>query len=255
MALVAIDDPALPGLPADWRPTFLRLFLNLLTDREISRAALAQLAAMDPGFRPDRWRSLPRVLLHLPWPPARYDALLAPLWPDELPPPSPVCRAAPPLDIDCHACAPPRDVPARALLNRQSLWPDPWLARHARETMALLDRSTTADSHVALSIARAHGFDLVAARNQLLHAPLFAPLESLLTGAPGDPQGSAQAVTHLNLAQILSLPRMQLYFRHWLNPLPEGFGAFQGEVGWRLRQLALDHPDPHSVIPFPQGSR
>lgn len=70
---------------------------------------------------------------------------------------------------------------------------------------------------------------------------------------PGDLEAAAAMVTGLNLRQILALPRIQQYFRHWLQPLPERFAAFQGEVGWRLRQLALDHPDPDSVMPFPQG--
>lgn len=255
MALVAIDDPALPGLPPEWRPAFVQLFLNLLTDQETARAALSRLAGIDGEFRPGRWHGLPRVRMHLPWPPSRYEALLAPLWPAAFPQ-SPLRQlASAPLEIASYGCPPLQYVPARILLERQPHWPDPWLARHARETLALLARSNRADRQVALSLVRQHSFNLVAARNQLLHAPLLAPFEARLMDPPGDLEAAAAMVTGLNLRQILALPRIQQYFRHWLQPLPERFAAFQGEVGWRLRQLALDHPNPDSVIPFPQGRR
>lgn len=255
MVRIPIDDPLLPGLPADWRPTLLRLFLHLPFQPELAHDALLRLLAMDPDFRPGRWHTIPRVLMHLPWPASRYEPFLAPLWPQPLPPtPRPVPPSEP-LSIFDYPCPPPESTPAYHLLARQSQWPDPWLASHARKTVTLLARSTSSASHIALSLARQHSYDLVAVRNQLLLAPLFAPWEGRLSEPPFDVDGPAYAITQMRPEEILSLPRVKLYLRHWLRPLPEGFGAFQGEAGWHLRQLALNHPSPETVIPFSQGRR
>ncbi len=138
-------------------------------------------------------------------------------------------------------------------LERQSVWPDPDLARLAQEAKIAIDSASTPIAREAITEDCRTRFQIESTRNSLLLSSLIAPLRAIAThGWMRDDQSQAAiskashtvfALTGYRPEEIAQLPRVKHHLEHNLWPRlemdNEGLGAMQGEAGFDLLQHAL----------------
>jgi hypothetical protein len=255
-------------LSVEIRTSIERLFLALLRQETWAPDDPANLAQMkqsfeallraDSAFRPQTWLTQPRYSLRLPWAPNLPSTWLQPLWPASLPPQSPF----PVPSIDVHSrewlakllhyegdwpTPPPLPLApvqtmADQILAHQLLWPDPVLAQHAQQTCDLLSAASSPIAREAIAEDRALQFEITALANRLQLSAWLAPFT-----APHPHReaaiATARALSGLEPAAILALPRIQNFLNNnlnrWLHASEEFQGSLQGDAGLELLQQAL----------------
>ena len=254
-------------LSAEIRTSMERLFLGLLRQAtwapldEANHSQIKQsfetLLRADSAFRPQTWSTQPRYSLRLPWASNLPSTWLQPLWPVSLPPQSPF----PVPSIDTHSrewlakllpykgdwpTPPPLPLApvqtmADQILAHQLLWPDPVLAQHARQTCDLLAAASSPIAREAIAEDRALQFEITALANRLQLSAWLAPL----TAPPPHREASiatVRALSGLEPAEILALPRIQNFLSNnlnrWLHSSEEFQGSMQGDAGLELLQQA-----------------
>lgn len=229
------------------------------------RYCVAELVSMDPVFRPRGWLDHKRYRWRVPWSTDALHLWLEEFWPEDVP----VGLELPDTGIEQDrerwlACLgrfdgrwpqpPPLKIPVcqgiyEALLDRQQVWPNSWLARHALEASAAIAGATTSIARESISVDRALKFDMDATWNQVLLSSLLAPLRAAamesLTGVEELSLAieASQALTGLCAHDLLRLPAVQAFLKNNLEPHLEtgleGLSAFDGEAGFDLLQAAV----------------
>ncbi len=255
-----------------------RLFQSLLrfhtssVERELNwNAALTAfrfLRSHDPAFCIHRWIEQPRYRLRLPWTTNTPHEWLEGLWFDAAPSyPQPLAdfevahsrwvarlrgggavrRPVAPLEVLEVPCI------ADIYLDRQAVWADPVLARHAGQTKRAIQSATTAIGREAVAEDRNLNFQIEASWNSLLLSTLLAPYCAIAThGCLRDAESHAAILQAMRCTHSLvgcgarDIATIPLVARHLENNFwprlraGETFaGALQGEAGLDLLQQSL----------------
>lgn len=263
----------LSAISAGVQTSFLRLFLNLLYVHSsnyetgpayaAAAAAFQYLRANDPHWTPASWRDQPRCASRFPWSSPRIDGWLEPYW-SQPAPPAPALPEGHRVELALGEwgavswpVAAPLESPidtamADCYLVRQAEWPDAFLERHWRATRdALLAAGTPIAQHAILAERQAL-FSAESARHVLDLTVLLTPLRAAANHGWENTTASreglakaidtARAITGMEPAAILALPRVQDFLERNLHPFlkrgPEGFGALDGEAGFDLAKHA-----------------
>ena len=138
-------------------------------------------------------------------------------------------------------------------LERQAVWVDPVLARHANVTKLAMQSATTTIAREAIAEDRSLNFQIEATWNSLLLSTLFAPFRAIAThGCCRDSESQEAMVRAIQFAfsltgcgprAIAQIPLVERHLAHNFWPrLDNGEvsdGAFQGEAGFDLLQHAI----------------
>ena len=164
------------------------------------QSCFASLRSIDPAFCVRDWIDQPRYRLRLPWtsntPHDWLDGLwsgdesYAPClpsdrssefglahsrWVSRLRSGAAVWHLAKPLELIQAPCV------ADIYLERQAIWVDPLLARHAKVTKLAMQSATTTISREAIAEDRSLSFQIEATWNSLLLSTLLAPFRAIAT--------------------------------------------------------------------------
>ncbi|MCX6613117.1 MAG: hypothetical protein NTW74_19980 [Acidobacteria bacterium] len=255
-----------------------RLFQSLLRfhtssqEQELNwNAALTAfrfLRSHDPAFCIQTWIEQPRYRLRLPWISNTPHEWLEGLWFDEAPSyphlladfevaqsrwasrlrgGGEVRRPAAPLEVLESPCI------ADVYLDRQAVWADPVLARHAGQTRRAIQSATTAIGREAVAEDRNLNFQIEASWNSLLLSTLLAPYRAIaIHGCLRDAESHAAILqafrcTHSLVGcgprDIATIPLVACHLENNFWPRlkdSEAFaGALQGEAGLDLLQQSL----------------
>lgn len=244
-----------------------RLFQSLLRfhtsplERDLSwnmaSTAFRFLRSHDPAFCVRTWIEQPRYRLRLPWTSKTPHEWLEGLWFDESPSyPHPLAdfelaqsrwisrlrgggglrRPVARLELVETPCM------AEAYIERQSIWPDPVLARHARQTRLAMQSAATTIAREAIAEDRNLNFQIEATWNSLLLSTLLAPFRAI---AMRERNGN-ETVHSLTGCRPRAIAKIPIVKRHlernfWprLAKDEELIGAMLGEAGADLLQHAL----------------
>lgn len=256
---------------AQVKNSFYRLFINLLhvhtSNFELEDAysaigtAFGLLRASDPAFLRTDWYEEPRYNSRLPWTSGAMHEWLEPYW-DEYPSTAP---AIPSIHLpepgawgtvhwpDAEPLESPRTTTVSDLyIERQSEWPDEFLAAHWHETRDALLAARSPIAQEAVATERDELFSIESTRHQLYLSALLAPLRAIANNGWERTDESREglekavdttrALTGMTPVQILASPRIRHFLAHNLEPRleqgTEGFGALAGEAGFDLLRHA-----------------
>ncbi len=236
------------------------------------QSCFASLRSIDPSFCVRDWIDQPRYRLRLPWTSntphdwldglwSGYESCLPCLpsdrssefglahsrWVSRLKSGTGVSYTAKPLELIQSPGF------ADIYLERQAIWVDPVLARHAELTKLAMQSATTAIAREAIAEDRSLNFQIEATWNSLLLSTLFAPFRATAThGCLKDAESQEAMVRAIQCAYSLSgygpsaiakIPIVECYLAHnfWprLGNSEASIGALQGEAGFDLLQHAI----------------
>lgn len=153
---------------------------------------------------------------------------------------------------------------ADVYLDRQSVWPDPELARLAWEAKTAIDAASTPIAREAITEDCRTRFQIEATRNSLLLSTLLAPLRAIAThGWMQDDQSHAAitkanqtvfALTGLRPPAIAQLPRVKQHLEQNFWPRMamgnQDLGAMHGEAGFDLLRHGLAWQEVAGCVAF-----
>ncbi len=249
----------------------------------VVQTCFESLRSIDPAFRERTWIHQPRYRLRLPWTSNTPHDWLDELWPatEHSSPSLPedlgddleyarsrwistlkngpvVGHKAKPLALAEAPCF------ADIYLERQAIWEDPVLARHAAQTKQSIQSATTTIAREGISEDRSLNFQIEASWNSLLLSTLFAPFCAIAAhGCWQDSKsreamaGAFQCVHSLTGYGPKAISKMPLVTRHlegnfWpgLDRGETAMGALYGEAGFDLLQQALAWQKISSQVQF-----
>lgn len=251
--------------------TFSRLLHNLIylhtSNYEIEpipsviRSSVFTLCRLDPAFSPGTWHTQSRYRRRLPWPADPIHEWLRPYWPEHPPAPAlPSNIGVAPVAVQWGTVswpdvepleAPPPVSLAQSYEERQSLWPDPFLAAHWRETHCRLAAACSPIARYAVAGEREALWSVDSTRHTLEWAVLLAPLRATANHGWQADATSLSAVskadqvlrtlTGRTRAELLQSNEIQAFLANNLLPQlanPSELGAFDGEAGFDLLRHA-----------------
>lgn len=264
---------------------FTRLFLALLhvhTSNYELGPAYAEIESSfqiirncDPAFAPITWLDQPRYQRRLPWHADLLHQWLAPYWDDSATPPDipadPGFLLTPPANpTEIWPNAEPLDAPPEATiagiyLERQKEWPDEFLAAHWQASLEAMHAARSPTAQYAVALDREALFSIDSTWNMLSLTALLAPHRAIANHGWEQTEESQAAIekaigvtvslTGLTPAEIWTLPRIQHFLDHNLQPRlehgTEGFGALAGEAGFDLVRHAITWHSINGHIEFP----